>query len=200
MKIKNDEIIEIEEIIEEDNFLDLTTETENFVAEDVITHNSYQKPSKRSISCGYYMPSVIKEGIEVIVAVDTSGSIGEKELVDFVSEIIGLAKAFQERIHMTLITCDAKIQNTYEIANGNIEKIKNEVKMRGGGGTSFTPVIDWINENKRDAKLLIYLTDGYGDKIQRQKYDILWVLSHGGSDDLLKDVGNVIKLEKYENN
>lgn len=192
-RTKIDEIIEIEELDEEDIFLDLNTETENYIAESIITHNS--SPHKKSIATQIYMPNIVKEGIEIVCAIDTSGSINEKDLSDFLSEIFAICRAYQQQLKMTLITCDAKIQDTYEIANGSIDTIKNDVKMKGGGGTSFLPVVKWIEENKRDAKLLLYLTDGFGDKIEKQPYDILWVLSKGGSDELLKDVGQVIKLE-----
>lgn len=193
MKTKIDEIVEIEKIDCNKEFFDLHTETENYVAEGIITHNS--KPHRKSISVGTYLPDVVREGIEVVVGIDTSGSISNTDLTDFLSEIFGICRAFQERLKMTLIPCDCEIQDTYEITNGNIDKIKNEVKIKGGGGTSFKPVIDWIEENKRDTKLLIYLTDGWGDKIEKQPYDILWILTKDGSDDLLKDSGRVIKLE-----
>ena len=56
-------------------------------------------------------------------------------------------------------------------------------------------MIDWIDKNKRDTKLLLFLTDGWGDKIEKPNFDIVWVLTKDGSDDLLKDVGRVIKLK-----
>jgi predicted metal-dependent peptidase len=166
-----------------------------FITQQIPYNYSYAKPSKKSISVGEYMPYIEKEKIDIVIGIDTSGSISEVDLTDFLSEIIGIARAYQERIDMTLIPCDCEIKETYQVRNGDIEKIKNNVKMKGGGGTEFKPVIDWIKENKRDTKCLIYLTDGYGSKVEKQHFDILWVLTKDGSDELIKDSGEVIELK-----
>ena len=194
MKTKIDEIVEIEKIDCNEEFFDLHTETENYIAEGIITHNS--KPHKKSVSIGEYLPDILKEQIEMVVAVDVSGSIGNTELQDFLSEVIGMARAFQDRIKMTLIQHETEVIDKTIIENGNIEKIKN-LKIKGGGGTGFESVVDYINENLRDTKAVVWLTDGYGDAIPKEKvnFDLIWVLSKGGSDELLKDIGKVIKLK-----
>ena len=180
----------------DENKINWRTILQRYIMNSMTYDYTWQKPSKKSISIGEYTPSELKECIEVIIGIDTSGSISKSDLTDFLSEIIGMARAFQGRIKMTLIPCDCKIQEIYEIENGNIERIKNEVKIKGGGGTEFKPVIDWIEENKPDTKLLIYLSDGYGEKVEKQPYDILWVLTKDGSDEWIKDSGEVIKLEE----
>jgi len=200
MKIEYDEIIEIEEIQEEDTFWDITTETENFIAEEIITHNS--TPHKKSISVGTYLPDTLKEKIDIVIAIDVSGSIREKELNDFLSEIIGIAKIFQERITMRLLTHEIEINNDYIIHNGNIEKIK-KLKIEGGGGTSHIQPFDFIAENVRDCKCCIFLTDGYSDieQIDFNKYsfDKLFVISKGGTDKCFTNKKcKVIKLGKVE--
>ena len=183
-----DEIIEIEKIDEEDIFLDLHTETENYIAEGIITHNSF--PHKKSRATGVFMPNIVKEHIEITILIDCSGSIGKEELVDFVSEIIGIAKTYQSRVKMRILTHETKITEDYEIANGNIENIKN-MKLVGGGGTSHIQPFEFIRENIRDCKCVIALTDGYSDLNQIDfdefPFDKLFVISKDGSDDQLKD-------------
>jgi hypothetical protein len=191
-KIINDEIISIKKVKCDEKFYDIETETKNFIANGIITHNS--KKSKKSIACHTYLPDVTKEKIDVIIAIDVSGSIGRKELTDFISEIVGMAKAFQSNINMRLLTFESEVTKDYEIKNGNIEKIK-KIDIVGGGGTSFINLISYIDEKKIKPKSLIILTDGYGDEITKPNYPILWVLSKGGSDDIIKDKGKVIKLE-----
>lgn len=167
-----------------------------YVQSYIPSNYNYAKPNKKSISSGFYMPDIERECIDIVIATDTSGSIGQDELVDFVSEIIGLGRAYRGKIKMTLLSCDAEVNEVYKVENGDVERIKKNVKMKGGGGTAFLPVIEWVKKNKRDAKLLLYLTDGYGEKIEKPKgFDIIWVLSKNGSDELLKDSGRVIKLK-----
>ena len=87
-KIVFDEIVNIKRKKCDEIFWDIETETENFIAEDIITHNS--KPHKKSIACNTFLPNILREKVEVVIAIDTSGSIGKKELTDFISEIVGM--------------------------------------------------------------------------------------------------------------
>ena len=110
------------------------------------------------------------------------------------SEIVGIARAYQERVDMKVIDCDCEVKQMLEVRNGSVDKCKN-LKMKGRGGTSFQVAFDWINKNLRDVKLVIYLTDGCGDKVGKQGFPILWVLSKDGSDELIKDSGRVLWLK-----
>ncbi len=156
----------------------------------------YSKPSKKSRAVGVYIPHILKEKIELAVMIDLSGSIGKKEYTDFISEIIGICKAYQERISMRVFSHDTECYDGGLIENGNIEKVKN-MSLKGGGGTSFSKPLNYLKEKNIKPKCLIWLTDGFGDEIDRSKvnFDILWILSKGGDDNLLKDVGKIIKLE-----
>ena len=150
---------------------------------------SYARSHKKSISIGAYMPDVLKEKIDVAVCVDTSGSIGQKELNDFLSEIIGIARAFQERVDMRLITHETEVNNDWKIENGNIEKIK-KLKIEGGGGTSHIEPFEYIKKNINDCKAVIFLTDGYSDldriKFADYPFDKIFVINKGGTDEQLK--------------
>lgn len=164
---------------------------------------TYSSPSKKSMATGYYMPNTIKDFVDVIVAVDTSGSIGQKELEDFLSEIIGIAKSFSNRVKMRLLTHDTKVWDDWLVQNGNIEKIK-ALKIRGGGGTSHKEVFDYCENNIRDTKLLIAFTDGDSDleEIDTGKYrfDKLFVISVDGHDRQLEEKNDchIIKLKDYK--
>lgn len=151
---------------------------------------SWEKPNKKSVSVGVYLPYVLKEKIDVVIGIDVSGSIGQKELTDFLSEIIGIAKAFQERIDMKLITHEVNIVNEFEIKNGNIEKIKN-LKINGGGGTAHHNLFNHIKEKIRNCKCGIFLTDGYSDldkiKFGDYNFDKFFVISKSGEDKQLKN-------------
>jgi predicted metal-dependent peptidase len=163
---------------------------------------TWARRSKKSIACNTYLPSVLKERVDVVISIDTSGSIGQKELTDFVSEIVGMARAFQSAINMRLITHDSEVQDDYDIRNGNIAKIK-QIKIKGGGGTSHEPVFEYVKEKMRGCKVLIAFTDGYSDlenfEWDNHKYPFekVFVLNKDGSDEQMKGKGcKVIQMKE----
>lgn len=159
MRLIKDKIIEIEEIEEESDFVDIHTETLNYIAENIVVHNC--SPHKKSFSTGVYMPNLVREKIEIVVGVDTSGSIGQKELQEFVSEVVGIGNSFSN-IEMDLLFCDSEVHNEYVVTRDNLNEIM-DFKIAGGGGTSVLPIVEWINDNKPQCKVFIYITDGYSD-------------------------------------
>ena len=151
---------------------------------------SYNRPHRKSISCGYYMPNIVREGIEIALMVDLSGSIGSKEYSEFISEVIGICRAYQEKLTMKVFSHDTECyDDNLVIKNGNIEKVKN-LRLKGGGGTSHKSCFNHLRDNVRDCKLAIFLTDGYSDineiSFENYQYDKLFVITKNGSDDQLK--------------
>ena len=111
--------------------------------------------------------------LKIAVAIDTSGSMSDQMIGQVMNEIFAiLAKRKHE---ITVIECDAEVRRVYKA------KTPAEVKKKvsGRGGTMFSPVMDYVNNDKyfRDA-LLIYFTDGYGEnEIPRPRtYRNLWVV------------------------
>lgn len=115
--------------------------------------------------------SVIKE---LIFAIDTSGSIGTDELRVFLSEGVGLLNQFSRNVTGKVVYADAKVAAVYEL---------DEIDRRppaGGGGTSFKPVFEWVEEHERkngvEVAGVVYLTDCYGDFPKKApNYPVLWV-------------------------
>jgi len=159
---------------------------------------SYAKPNKKSVSAGFYMPDYIKEKIEVAIAIDVSGSIGQKEIEEFLSEIIGMAKAYKDKIKMTLYTHDTEVTNKFVIENGNIDKIK-KLNIRGGGGTSHIKVMETIGKEQRDCKVAVFLTDFYSDieQIDLKKYGYakIFLISKNGKKDIQIKNAKVVYLK-----
>jgi len=160
---------------------------------------NYSYPSKKSISSGVYMPSTTKENVELAVGIDTSGSIGQEELIQFLSEIVGIAKAFRGRIKMHLFTHETEVNDKYVVENGDVKKIL-ELKISGGGGTSHIQPMEYVNKNIKSCKAVIWFTDGYSDLNQidftKNKFDSIFVISHNGTDEQLKGKGvRAIKLK-----
>lgn len=113
-----------------------------------------------------------KKRANVLVAIDTSGSVSDYELREFVSELTYMHKT-GTRIHV--LECDASIQREYDFKPGCITGVA------GRGGTLFEPVIDYYREYYREYETLIYLTDG-GASIDFTvpQNNMLWVISSAG--------------------
>lgn len=162
------------------------------------TNYDYSKCSKKSISAGYYIPATEKTRIEICVAIDVSGSIGAEELNEFISEIVGMARAFRNQIKFTLLTHETEVNNKYVVENGNVEKIK-AIKINGGGGTSHKSLMNYIAKEVKGCKLAVFFTDGYSDiqeiDFKKNKFRSIFVINKKGTEEqLFKKPVKVIKL------
>jgi predicted metal-dependent peptidase len=144
----------------------------DFVAATTPADYRWTPPNRRYIASGLYLPSVERQGVgEIVIAVDTSGSIGRHELEQFAGEISAISEEAQpEVIHV--VYCDAAVQSTQQF--GPSEPVRLE--PRGGGGTDFCPPFKWVAENNIAPVCFIYLTDlcchSYPEV---PEYPVLWV-------------------------
>jgi predicted metal-dependent peptidase len=88
------------------------------------------------------MPRLYSQGVNVIVALDTSGSVTREELQAFLTEIDAL-KA-QVRADVTLHACDDKLDPAGPWKYAMWEAITLPEQVSGGGGTDFRPVFEWV--------------------------------------------------------
>jgi len=155
---------------------------QRYIQSYIPSNYTYQSPSKKSISSGYFMPNVEKERVEIYCCVDLSGSIGEKEMVEFLSEIVGIAKAYREKIKFHLWAHETSVNDKYIIENGSVDKIL-KLKMHGGGGTSHTDCFEQLRK-ERDCKCCIFFTDGFSDlnsiDFKKNRFDSIFLISKGG--------------------
>jgi predicted metal-dependent peptidase len=127
----------------------------------------------------------IKMRQHMLLAIDTSGSVSNDELMEFMNEIHHIYKA---GVDITIIQCDTSIRSI-EAYRG-----KNDLKVHGRGGTEFDPVLDYYNENSKKYTSLVYFTDGECDANVKPKGNVLWVISERSAmNESLP--GKVIKLE-----
>ncbi len=134
---------------------------------------SYLRPSRREGDA--ILPSLRSHGLELVVALDTSGSVEDAELAAFVSEIDGL-KA-QVRAHVTLLACDSELAPQAPWHFQPWDAFTLPSGLHGGGGTRFTPVFDWIARQDRRPDLLIWFTDAHGEFPPRAPdYPVLWLV------------------------
>ena len=127
----------------------------------------------------------IKMRQHMLLAIDTSGSVSNDEVTEFMNEIKHIHKC---GVDVTIIQCDTTIRSI-EPYDG-----KMNIKVHGRGGTEFDPVIEYFNSNLKKYTSLVYFTDGECSTDVKPKAPILWVLSERSSmNDSLP--GKVIRLE-----
>jgi predicted metal-dependent peptidase len=132
----------------------------------------YTRKSRRKLNKRYYEnPGIkIKQKQNILAAIDTSGSVSDRDLQEFFAETKHMHKA---GVAITIIECDTKIHKVYDYDP------KKDITIHGRGGTSFHPVIDFYKENARKYDSLVYLTDGEAQAPEHPKKPILWLISSG---------------------
>ena len=127
----------------------------------------------------------VKMKQHMLLGIDTSGSVSDNELQEFMNEIHHIYKC---GVDITIIQCDTNIRSIEPY------KGKFEMAVQGRGGTEFDPVLEYFNENLRKYTSLVYFTDGECYTTVKPRGNILWVLSERShmNEDL---PGKVIKLE-----
>ncbi len=147
-----------------------------FIQEASKADYQWSRPNVRHLSLGLYMPGLRSEAMgPIALAVDTSGSIDRVLLDQFASEMNAVVDDVQpERVHVAY--CDAAIQRVDTFERGELLTLK----PKGGGGTDFTPVMDWANALDELPACLVYLTDLYGSFGSAPSMPVLWATpTHG---------------------
>lgn len=144
----------------------------DFIAATNPSDYRWAPPNRRLVSSGLYLPSVQRSGVgEIVIVVDTSGSIGTQELELFAGEINAIINDVQPEL-IRVIYCDAAVQAVEEFSPSELIKLS----PKGGGGTDFVPPFQWVEENGIEPKCLIYLTDLCCNSFPvAPGYPVLWV-------------------------
>jgi predicted metal-dependent peptidase len=137
---------------------------------------SWSRPNMRWLEAGFYFPSKRNYRCGTIAVVfDTSGSIGQKEVDEFASELSGIMRDMKpERI--VFCQCDADISD-WQIWEDETEIPGGRVKIKGGGGTSFIPPFHKLEEEQLTPDVLIYFTDGYGTFPKAAEFPVVWAMT-----------------------
>ena len=131
-------------------------------------------PNKKFLHLGVYLPSCVSNRFRLVVAVDSSGSVDEELLSEFLSEVNFLMGTIQN-YQIELIVCDDKIQSHQTFYSGDTL----ECDVKGQGGTSFIPVFDFIERELEDTKLLLYFTDLDGKfPLTSPPYTVKWITTN----------------------
>lgn len=137
-------------------------ELKEFVSSSVKGKDEYtwRKFNRRLVANDIFMPTVENETIgEVIVAIDTSGSIGQEQIDEFASELLGICDAVEPEV-VRVLWWDTQVHGE-QVFRGNYEQMRTMLKPMGGGGTNVSCVAHHLNKNKVTAECVIVFTDGY---------------------------------------
>lgn len=134
---------------------------------------SYMRPSRREGNA--ILPSLRSHHLELTVVLDTSGSVTEAELNEFLAEVNAIKGQMQARI--TLHSCDTQLAADGPWQVEAWEELKLPRTFQGGGGTSFLPPFTWAERQDRQPDLLVYFTDARGEfPAQEPAYPVLWLV------------------------
>jgi predicted metal-dependent peptidase len=142
---------------------------------------TWMRASRRGWHMDAVMPGMKNdELIDIAIGIDASGSIDERMLRDFLAETQGIMDQFQSyKIH--IFTFDTRVYNPQQYNSDNLDSIC-DYEVKGGGGTDFDAIFDYLKEEQIEPKRLVVFTDGYpfGSWGDENYADTVWII-HGNT-------------------
>ena len=121
---------------------------------------SFARPSRRGWHTGAILPGMqFDETIDICIAIDMSGSIGNEQAEDFLGEVQGIMQEYKD-YNIKLWCFDTAVYNEPDFTADNGSEL-SEYKVTGGGGTDFNANWEYMKENDILPKRFIMFTDGY---------------------------------------
>lgn len=135
---------------------------------------SWMKPNKKYMASDMYLPSlaISKDEIDnIIMAVDTSGSMRKDQLDQVVDELSLILEEYKTKVTVFLI--DTQVHKVLEFTN---DDLPIKIEAIGRGGTDFRPAFEKIKELELEPTCFLYYTDGdgYFPSVEPE-YPVLWV-------------------------
>ena len=150
--------------------VDWVTELKHYLAHVIVTGQSWSSPNRRFIGSGLYLPGPVKDHVgEIVIGIDTSASVSQRMLDIFASEVTGIL-AEVAPVKVTVVYCDYDVQGSAEFEPGDDVKLE----LKGGGGTRFQPVYDFVEAAEIAPLVLVYLSDLEGPAPAEPSYPTLW--------------------------
>lgn len=157
-------------------------------------NSSWRKPNRRFLHSDIYLPSMISERVgEIVVGIDTSGSIGGDILTAFLSEVKSIAEDVKpDKLHLLYWDHAVAAHEVYD--EGSMGSLVQSTKPRGGGGTSPSCVSAYLKDKNLKPECIIILTDGeVGNDWGTWDAPVLWVIVNNKS--ATAPTGKTINIE-----
>jgi predicted metal-dependent peptidase len=143
---------------------------------------SFMRPNRKGWHTGAVLPGMTNdETIDICIALDMSGSIGDSQARDFLNEVKGIMEEYEEYT-IKLWCFDTEVYNLQSFSSDNGEDIES-YEIKGGGGTDFLCNWEFMKEEGIEPKKFIMFTDGYpcGSWGEEEYCDTLFII-HGSED------------------
>ena len=161
---------------------DWRTILHDFVQEEIVDYSFYP-PDRRFHETPYFLPDFNEKddfAEDILFMIDTSGSMSDDMITRAYSEVKGALEQFNGKLRGWLGFFDAAVVEPKPFSEDNELEI---IKPKGGGGTSFRVVFEYVQKNMGD-KLpisIIILTDGFApfpDQAMAGNIPVLWLLNN----------------------
>ena len=160
------------------------------------SRTDFEGYDRRFVHSGQYLDDLGGGKINLMVFMDTSGSVDEELLGEFIAELRFAVNALPQ------ITGELWYFDTKLYHQGDIEEILDAPKLQGGGGTCFAPVLAKLQKSHGDDSTVqtlgIIFTDGYAQLRNLIEPDcaVMWCISPGGVESDLLPFGEVVRIMK----
>lgn len=156
------------------------------------SRSTWRRLNRRFMPQGLVMPG--RDGVAlgtVVVGIDTSGSIGVAETKAYLGEVASILEETRPK-ELWAVPCDARVYTPARLKTPDELRDFARKGLRGGGGTRFEPVFQWVEENNINPEVMMFFTDTYGSfPPKAPSYPVIWVTT--GSNRI--PFGKIIPLE-----
>lgn len=160
---------------------------QRFVSETSKNDYTWARPNRHFVQQGFFLPTLFSENMgEIVVDIDTSGSIDQATLNAFGSEIKAIVQSMRPS-KTTVIYCDSDVNHVDEFGPNDALHFD----IHGGGGTDFRPPFNYVTEKGITPVCVVYLTDGYGPFPAPPEYPVLWCCTTG----VIAPFGETVRIE-----
>lgn len=156
--------------------------------------STYRKVNRRFVGMDLLMPGSISEAVgDIVVAIDTSGSIGGVELAHFMGEVTGICEQVRpSRVHV--MYWDTEVCRHEVYLQDELDDLVKSTKPAGGGGTMVECVTPYMRERNLKPECVVVLTDGYlGGDWGTWDVPVLWAIN--GNKRATANVGVTIHID-----
>ena len=155
--------------------------------------STWQRVNRRWLQHDMYMPSTLSESMgRIVIAIDTSGSIGGHELNEFLTEVQAICMNVQPEL-VDLLYWDTEVAGHEVYGRDQLDKLVKSTKPAGGGGTDPACIPQYIAEKNLKPECVVVLTDGYVGGWGTWAHPVLWAICGGYKP--RPDVGTAIYID-----
>jgi predicted metal-dependent peptidase len=139
--------------------------------------STYRRVNRRFVSMDLLMPGSVSEAVgDIVVAIDTSGSIGERELAHFMGEVTGICDQVKPaRVHV--MYWDTEVARHEVYMQDELGDLIKSTKPAGGGATDVECVSSYLRDKTLNVECVVVLTDAYlGGSWGTWSTPVLWAV------------------------